>query len=116
MAISCVCRPNRGVCTRTHDTRTERIGGNLDELNTFFVYDIANVIQGNVLASVLTVIANGASNVEFMRGSLAMAQANCLSFGVDWPVVLENLQRQAQIGGWVELLDAAGGHVLEVGE
>lgn len=81
----------------------------------YFPEDIERVITGNTLSVVLASRAQGVTNVEYVRGSLAMAQAVCLSFGLTWPDILEGLRHQATIGGWCELLDTATGTAYLVG-
>lgn len=82
-------------------------------LEVYFKTDIANVVKGNVLSCVLGAVSQGLSNVEFVRGALALAQAQCLGFGIDWQSVLIELQAQAQLQGWSSLLDAAQRQAIE---
>lgn len=74
-------------------------------LDVYFRDDIANAIRANCLSVILTSIAHGSGNVEFVRGALAVAQANCISIGVDWPTIMSDLREQAKLGGWVDLLE-----------
>lgn len=85
------------------------------DVSVYFPEDIEGVITGNVLSVVLASRAQGVTNVEYVRGSLAMAQAVAASFGLAWPVMLEGLRHQVSIEGWCELLDTATGTAYLVG-
>lgn len=76
-------------------------------LDVYFRENIANVIRGNLLSVILAAAAQGVPNVEFVRGNLALAQSQCLSFGINWPGLLADLRDQASVGGCLELLEAA---------
>jgi len=83
-------------------------------LDVYFREDVANVIRANVLSCILAAAANGARNVEFVRGALALGQANSIAFGIDWAGVLDDLQVQARLGGWHDLLKNVRSPILSV--
>lgn len=84
----------------------------MSDLSVYFRSDIASIVKGIVLSVVLASVASGASNIEFIRGALAIAQAICISVDVDWSDVLADLRSQARIGGWIGLLEAAQSQML----
>jgi hypothetical protein len=73
----------------------------------FFIEDVESVIKASVLTCILTTVANNTSNIEFVRGSLALAQAITIGVSGNWGELLKSLKRQAKIQGWIELLDEA---------
>jgi len=76
-------------------------------LDVYFKDTIADMIKANILSVVLSAVANGAGNIEFMRGGLLLGQSLCVGFGISWKEVLSDLRIQARIGGWIELLEDA---------
>lgn len=81
-------------------------------LEVYFPSDIARVIESGAFVAIMTASAHGAGNAEFVRGALCQAQATCLAFGIEWPMMLDHLRRQAQIAGLTVLLDAVDAPVL----
>ena len=81
-------------------------------LDIYFPEDIAHVIESGAFVALMTASAHGAVNAEFARGFLCQTQATCLAFGIEWPVMLEHLRRQAQSAGLTVLLDAVNVPVL----
>ena len=75
-------------------------------LDIYFQEDIAHVVESGAFVALMTASAHGVVNPEFARGFLCQTQAVCLAFGIEWPVMLEHLRRQAQIAGLTVLLDA----------
>ena len=75
-------------------------------LDIYFPEDIAHVIESGAFVALMTASAHGAVNADWARGFLCQTQAVCLAFGIEWPVMLEHLRRQAQIAGLTVLLDA----------
>lgn len=70
----------------------------------FFVEDIESIIKASVLTCILTTIANNTSNIEYARGSLALAQAITLGVSGNWRELLKSLKKQAQLQG-IDLLE-----------
>ena len=112
--VAALCRILRSVSGRQGKRVEVRISRSMREGRTmgrdvFLKDDVLNAIRANVLTCILAAVADGAGNVDYVRGSLAMGHSLAVSFGLDWSCVLVDLREQAQLGGWCDLLDAAGG-------
>jgi len=64
----------------------------------YFRHDIANHITAVALAMLSSAAAHGGGNVEYVRGVIDTARAQCTSFGIEWPPVKAHL-RAAMVEG-----------------
>lgn len=61
-------------------------------LDVYFKQDIYNSVKSSVLLVIKVSVANGASNVEYIRGILDLAHAQCIDYGINWRQLVSELR------------------------
>lgn len=68
-------------------------------LDVYFRFEIAHALTAVAVGMISASVANGADNIEYIRGMLETTRANAEAFGIEWSPIVAKLRetRQADV-------------------